>query len=473
MVTLPSETSSVRTLKAALSRKLGVPPSQQEIRRGGGLDNAQRLLQDTDVVVDAPKTRKRSNPQRKTTKQTKNGGDATAAVSSTTTTTVVSMVVIPLDSSLLMRRNKNLKHYITFDAWKLEDAKSLSQRRSLETRRRNEKAASEASKAARNRAAFSAWARKLKQERERVKVFAPETAVELAVELELELFSFLPSSSSSSSASTHPPPPPPLEGDEGGGGNENATAAAASESPEIPPSHQVPAVPSVIQRFRKRRVSTSDPLTVVSVAPRLAYQQAATVTCSEDGPSSGTTTTTTTHGGVDVNWYVVRTKDGWHAEVPSRWLLLPRKPPLSADEQYLFDASDQRRRQAEDVLRDRHKWTQRHQWRSLTKPPPPPPPPPAQPNSSGGGQVGESVSSSSSSAHAAKTEEGCKADAWVWLMKRLRGRSLCPRSIFQGIDKDRYFSFFLISLWDGVILPLSLFLFIAATCKLVLSLFTY
>jgi len=388
-VTLQSGASTVAALKTALSRKTGVPPSQQQIRRCG-LETTPVLTDSDDVVhLNGFKDIRSGGDERKTDAKKENtntNGEDEKKDKLNSVPIAMSMVVVPLDSSVLMRRTKNFKRFITFDAWKLDDAKVLIERNLCRVRQREEAAVVAANRRARNQAAFAAWASKLKREQERIKIFAPGSPVELAIELNLDLFAptlspaVLPASSS-------------LEGEAPTPEAAETCAAAVAV---------VGAPGASVTKFRMRRVSTTDLLTVVCVAKSL---EAAKPTAK---PSA-----------TDVNWYVVRTKDGWLAEVPARHLVLPRRPPLSADEQYLADA-DERRRPAHEVLQDRAKWENRHEWRNLTKP-------------TASKRRGSAVAVAGTEAAALQRDLG--EAAWMWFIKRLDGRRLRPRTLFHDVDK--------------------------------------
>jgi len=281
--------------------------------------------------------------------------------------------VPPLDSALLMRRVKGLRRCITYQAWQAGDEQSVV--RSQQEAEARAKAARDdaATKQAKSEARVAAWAQRVAQ---RPKFLRPGAAVEVRRALVLELRA------------------PPSNGSGGVG-----------------------VVPG-----RVRRITPADALIVVSKAP-------VPNTTNSSGGVLVTSTSVSSERAVsrDPNWCVVSTKDGWLGTIASGDLVPRRKPALSADEQYVANAGDARRKDAAAIAQDRQKWGQREWRQALVSPA----------AAHNGARPATTSSRAVAVPEAGGKENGglisdANAEAWQWLLKRLEGRRLKAVDLFVG-----------------------------------------
>ena len=244
----------------------------------------------------------------------------------------------PVDFSLLLRRSKHLKRFVTYDAWKEEDERAINLRNKASKAASEEAAARETASKEASAAAYAAW------KKHRTKFFSARETVEVRESVTVDL---------------------------------------------LCPATQKP--------FRRRRIGCNEVLTIVHRGCNT--HRAAT---------KGT-------------WYTLLTKDGWNVELPAQGIVPPRRPALTADEQYLADADD-RRRDAASILADTQKWAGR-EWRHLQKPKAPP--------SKGSGGDRPALRSKGSSAAEAiggeaprESVEEKRATFEVWLLRKKRDNAV-------------------------------------------------
>jgi len=267
--------------------------------------------------------------------------------------------VPPLDSALLMRRAKGLRRCITYQAWQAGDEQALEQSQQAAEARAKAARDDAATKQAKSAAQVAAWAQRIAR---RPKFLRAGAAVEVRHALVLELRA------------------PPSNGSGGVG-----------------------VVPG-----RARRITPADALVVVSKAP------VPSTTNGGSAPVASASASSERDVCRDPNWWVVSTKDGWLGTIASGDLVSRRKPALSAEEQYLADAGEARRKDAAAIAEERQKWGQRDWRRALV--------PRAAPNDGTAVDARGKANSSHS--------PDASAEAWRWLLKRLEGRRLKAVDLF-------------------------------------------